>query len=67
MLVNSTEMVQTKNFFYDMHFCETKKEEMKINLDYTLKMNKTDEIINFGSCPYCNKVYFHKNFSSKNR
>lgn len=60
-------MIETKNFFYDMHFCDIKNEEIKIQLQYTLKINKTDEIINFGSCKYCNKIYFHKNFDTKNR
>ncbi|MDO5388688.1 MAG: hypothetical protein Q4F63_05580 [Clostridia bacterium] len=61
----SNEFVESKNYYFQRHICDSSGEEVKVMLDYTLSSQTSDEILRFGLCPCCGKCFYHKDYESK--
>ncbi len=62
-LENSENFVETKNYYFENHLCGN--ENKKVELEYTISNDKSDEIVRFGFCKDCNKCFYHKDFETK--
>lgn len=58
------EFSESANYYYEKHIC-TDGNEKKVMLDYILSSELADDIIRFGSCPDCGRVFYHRDYSSK--
>ncbi|MGN1319106.1 MAG: hypothetical protein ACI4VF_08815 [Lachnospirales bacterium] len=56
--------VESKNYYYDYHLCKLTGYKEKINLNFTLSNDMTDEILRFGSCKNCGLCIYHKDFQN---
>lgn len=61
---NNPNIVKVSNYYFERHFCETKKEEIKINLNYSILDKNTEEISVFGYCEHCNTVFYNKDYKN---
>lgn len=62
---NSTDFIETKNFYYEYHTCSKSGEKEKIMLDFTLKNDTSDKILRFGMCSKCGLCCYHNDFNAK--
>lgn len=62
---SSSDFIESKNYYYDYHICASTNQKEKIQLDYTLANDLTDEIIRFGSCDKCGTCIYHKDYNGK--
>ena len=59
------DFTESKNYYFETHSCPNKKEEIKVYMDYVFSSDKDDSILRIGTCPYCGKCYYHRDFASK--
>lgn len=58
---------KVKNYNFERHDCEVKKENLKIDLEYSIKHINSDELIIFGVCPHCRTLFYNKDFVNKSK
>lgn len=56
---------KSKNFYFEYHICEKTGNNKKVNLDFKLSTEKSDQIMKFGMCPECKTVFYYYDFESK--
>lgn len=64
-MLEASEQIHSKNYHYQMHHCKVKNEEVKVDMDLQLKKESSTRIINFGLCPHCKTLFYHKDFLSR--
>lgn len=62
---NSTQFVKCSNYYYENHICSKTNESKKVQLDYKLSCDTSDNIVKLGHCPDCKTCFYHKDFESK--
>ena len=65
LLQNGEKTIQTKNFFFERHLCGVKKEQVKVDLRYTVRNNDSQDIVNFGICSACQTIFYHEAHSDQ--
>ena len=61
----SKDFVESKNYYFQKHLCNSENTEVKVMLDYTLSSDLSDKILRFGICPHCGKCFYHRDYESK--
>ena len=56
---------ETNNYYYTYHNCPQNGENTKIQLDYTLSTDLSDDIIKLGTCPHCHTGFYHRDHDSR--
>ncbi|MDR0958481.1 MAG: hypothetical protein LBM16_04655 [Clostridiales bacterium] len=63
---------KTTNYYFQRHMCvsdsfqnDTHGNEIKVNLDFSVKCDKTGEIANFGICPNCKTVFYYEGYTQE--
>ncbi len=62
ILEKAEKFEKSNNFYFQKHICNDN--EIKINFNYKIKNENTDEIVMFGYCDKCKTVFHNKDFSS---
>lgn len=62
ILNESSDFIESKNFYFEQHKCEKTGNTVNIKLNYKLSCDMTDDIILFGQCSECKVCYYHKDF-----
>ncbi len=65
ILLQAESFENSKNYYFENHFCQRQGENVKVKLQYTLKTDNSDKIVKFGHCEHCNTVFYHEDFDSK--
>lgn len=55
---------KVKNYNFQNHMCDVKGENIKINLEYSIKHVNSKEIVIFGYCPHCKNLFYNRDFIS---
>lgn len=53
---------KVKNYNFQRHDCNVKNENVKVDLEYSIKHIDSKEIIIFGMCPYCKTFFYNNDF-----
>ncbi|MBR1736772.1 MAG: hypothetical protein IJ736_07120 [Firmicutes bacterium] len=55
---------ESKNYYFENHNCPKTGDNIRINLDYKISCETSDEIIKIGKCPNCSAIIYHRDFES---
>ncbi len=59
------EFEKSSNYYFERHICPADGKERKIMMDFVLENEGMKDVIRFGICPECGKVYYHKDINTK--
>ncbi len=63
ILKSAENFEKSNNFYFQKHSC-INNEEVKVNFDYKIKNNKSDETVTFGYCEICKTIFHNKDFET---
>ncbi len=63
ILKTAEKFEKSNNFYFQNHEC-IDGQNVKINFDYKIKNNKSDDSVVFGYCEKCKTVFHNKDFDS---
>ncbi len=61
---NNPKIVKVSNFYFERHFCEVLKTEVKIDLNQSILDKNSEELSVFGYCKDCNTIFYNKDYKS---
>lgn len=67
MLNESTDFIQSKNYYFDMHQCPSKGENVKVQMNYKLSVKNEEKMVLFGACPHCKIIVYHESYEERNK
>ncbi|MFV0440311.1 MAG: hypothetical protein ACK5LV_03335 [Lachnospirales bacterium] len=59
---NKPNIVKVSNFYFERHLCSATKEEIKIDLNFSILNQNTKEICVYGYCENCNTIFYNKDY-----
>jgi len=65
ILNDAKQRVKTSNFYFHTHQCPETGENVKVKLDYRVRLDTDVDCANFGLCPHCKTLYYHLYEDSK--
>jgi len=67
MLHEAETFCLSQNFYFQMHQCPARGENVKVMMDYKLKTEQNDQIVKFGFCPDCKTLFYRNDHESSSR
>lgn len=55
-------IIKVNNFYFERHFCDVTKEEIKIDLNLEITNASSNEVNLIGYCPHCNTLFYNKDY-----
>ncbi len=65
MLFDAGGFVNTNNYYFENHACTKTGQNIKVQMDLTIRHDKTNNIVKLGQCPQCKTVFYHEDYESR--
>ncbi len=61
-LIKCEQCIETKNYYFERHECGG--QSVKVTLTHLLARDEEKDVIRFGKCDHCNKLFYYVDYKS---